>query len=574
MIATSARLLFPATAILPIIVPVLLVGVIGSPASAFDEQPERLRPVEVDPLSRQFMAPMREDFVGPEEAGFKHEVVRFRNLAGTTLRGWYFPVEGAEFTVLFCMGNTGNVSMNLPYAQLLIDGGFNVLLFDYQGYGGSDGVATALSLFSDACSAFDYLTAERQIAPTKIGVFGVSLGSPLAIAVAATRKAGAVATEDLLLPTDRVASLRASLPDNFASRLAMGTLESVVIPQIDPLLNIPKLECPLLLMHGEHDRLIPPTSTIRAAALVKSPKRVWIMSDTGHAPESLEVNDQEYALQICDFFRQSLSGELKPEGLTFAPKMAGDGWITDVVIEAAEPAAWRITLASARGEFHFERLQAGGGVRVAVPTRFEPTHCSAVAFQNAVPGPNGSWTPRLSGLSESLSKFKAFQRLSSKLCPVQRRQVEVDGEVRPQLFRSAEGWSRLRMHIPEPDSVHSRVRPRYALLLGAMRSLLRDATAAELETLDQLIIEFQPTEPDREFLLNNGGFRLGLRDRLFERSLVEIARRQFQRKQLDEARNSLVAARRYSPLDSAIQQLDPSQLTLESDFDRFLQLIR
>lgn len=130
------------------------------------------------------------------------------------------------------------------------------------------------------------------------------------------------------------------------------------------------------------------------------------------------------------------------------------------------------------------------------------------------------------------------------------------------------------MHIPEPDSVHSRVRPRYALLLGAMRSLLRDATAAELETLDQLIIEFQPTEPDREFLLNNGGFRLGLRDRLFERSLVEIARRQFQRKQLDEARNSLVAARRYSPLDSAIQQLDPSQLTLESDFDRFLQLIR
>ena len=290
---TSARCFPPVTTVLRVVVSVILVGAFSSLASALDERPEKVRPVEVDPLSRQFMAPMRDDFVTPDQVGLKYEDVRFRNHAGTALRGWYFSVEGAEFTVLFCMGNTGNVSVNLPYAQLLTDGGFNVLLFDYQGFGGSDGVATALSLFSDASSAFDYLTTGRQINSGKIGVFGVSLGSPLAVAVAATRKAGAVATEDLLLPTDRVASLRASLPNDFATRLALGTLETVVFPQIDPLLNIPKLECPLLLMHGEHDRLIPPMSTIRAAALAMSPKRVWIMSDTGHAPESLEVNDQE-----------------------------------------------------------------------------------------------------------------------------------------------------------------------------------------------------------------------------------------------------------------------------------------
>ena len=135
-----------------------------------------------------------------------------------------------------------------------------------------------------------------------------------------------------MLPTDRIAALRSTLPNDFATRLALGTLETVVIPQIDPLLNIPKLECPLLLMHGERDRLIPPTSTVRAAALATGPRRVWIMSDTGHAPESLEVNDREYALQICDFFRQSLTGKLGPDNLTFESKVAGDGWTTTVTV--------------------------------------------------------------------------------------------------------------------------------------------------------------------------------------------------------------------------------------------------
>ena len=232
--------------------------------------------------------------------------------------------------------------------------------------------------------------------------------------------------------------------------------------------------------------------------------------------------------QICDFFRQSLTGEMKPDRLAFAAIAAGDGWVTNVAITSAEPAAWQITLASARGEFHFEPLQSDGDVRVAIPTGFEPTHCSAVAFKNSVPAASGSWTPRLSDLSESLGTFKSFQMLSSKLCPVQRRRIEIDGEVRPQFFRRSEDWLQLRPHIPEPDSVHSRVRPRYALLLGAIRSLLRDATAEELEGLDQLIIEFLPTDPGRAFLLNNGGFRRGLRYRLFERSLVETARRQLQ----------------------------------------------
>ncbi len=75
-----------------------------------------------------------------------------------------------------------------------------MFLFDYQGFGGSEGVATAMSLHGDAISAFDYLTAQRKLKPSEIGVFGVSLGSPLAIAVAAQRGAAAVAVEDLMLP--------------------------------------------------------------------------------------------------------------------------------------------------------------------------------------------------------------------------------------------------------------------------------------------------------------------------------------------------------------------------------------
>ncbi len=130
---------------------------------AFADDVEK-RQVQIDPLSRNFMAPSLEDFICPDDLGLSFEEVRFRNASGSNLRGWFLPADAGQQTILFCMGNTGNISGMLLYAKLLVEGGFNVFLFDYQGYGGSEGIATVMSLHGDAISAFDYLTAHRTLA--------------------------------------------------------------------------------------------------------------------------------------------------------------------------------------------------------------------------------------------------------------------------------------------------------------------------------------------------------------------------------------------------------------------------
>ncbi len=173
-----------------------------------------------DPLSQGVLQPWVGDFAKPSVIAAESEEVLITNGNGLKLRGWYVPAKKNSVdagqdarTILICMGNTGNVSMMLPYAKIFHDGGFHVLMFDYQGFGASEGDATCLSLYSDVGAAFDWLVNERKCKPEDIGVFGVSLGSVLAIAIAADRNAGAVAVEDVFVPEDMIARQFGPKPD-------------------------------------------------------------------------------------------------------------------------------------------------------------------------------------------------------------------------------------------------------------------------------------------------------------------------------------------------------------------------
>ncbi len=129
-----------------------------------------------DPVSQACLRPMKGDFRGPDQVGLTASEVHFVNVGGHRLRAWFFPVKNAGQSVLFCMGNTGNISLMLPYAKILQQGGFDVLLFDYQGFGESEGVPSVSALLTDCLAAFDFLQVHTQRAPEDIGVFGVSLG--------------------------------------------------------------------------------------------------------------------------------------------------------------------------------------------------------------------------------------------------------------------------------------------------------------------------------------------------------------------------------------------------------------
>ncbi len=546
------------------------------PSKADDKADQRskqtVREIRIDPISRNFMAPFLEDFIRPDEAGLKYEEVFFPNETNDSLRGWFIPVDGADKTVLFCMGNTGNISGMLLYTKLLTDGGVNVMLFDYQGFGGSTGITTALSLLGDSLSAFDYLTNTRGIAAQDIGVFGVSLGSPLAIAVAAERQAGAVAVEDILLPSAQIEKMKDLLPDDFATRMALGALRTVVLPKVEPLTNVPSLKCPLFLLHGEHDRLLPPSGSIDVAEISKVPTRVWMMQGAGHAPETLEVNELEYASQIQRFFLEALNGNMSEPEVTMTSIKNGEQWTATVTVAADKPAAWQIAVGSADGKFRFARRHAGGTFSLTLQTPFEPVHVSAIAFENFKVQPDGTWIPELSELSQSLAKFRRLQQGIAVNCRWQPKVLKSRGRSFQIQCRVPQDWDWFEQQLVPSESIHPVVRPRWAREIAQFYCQLSSVDQEDCLPIVDSMLEYMPDDPDRYYQLDNAGFQLKLEDPAIAHCLTCLARRQFSDGKLNDATATLRLAAQVAHPKSPLKVADIDSLSAESDFELIVGL--
>jgi uncharacterized protein len=126
------------------------------------------------------------------------ENVWFTSADGTRLHGWYFKAESsaATPTIIYFHGNGGNVT-NLGWlGQSLARRQFNVLVFDYRGYGLSDGeAADERGLYSDGEAALRYVVNEKHVAPNRIVLYGQSLGTTVATEAATRCGCGALILE-------------------------------------------------------------------------------------------------------------------------------------------------------------------------------------------------------------------------------------------------------------------------------------------------------------------------------------------------------------------------------------------
>src|SRR5258707_9626898 len=131
--------------------------------------------------------------------------VKFNNVAlplkGNQLAGWWVPSEDPQArTLLYLHGNAANIAANVHHVLRLRSIGLNVFIFDYRGYGNSTGGPPREKLlYEDAERAWQYLVAERNIAPANIAIYGHSLGSAVAIDLASKHpEAGALSPEGAL----------------------------------------------------------------------------------------------------------------------------------------------------------------------------------------------------------------------------------------------------------------------------------------------------------------------------------------------------------------------------------------
>ena len=121
--------------------------------------------------------------------------IYFKSTNGTKLHGLLYAKPDAKFFCLFSHGNGGNVSFRQSTYELLMQEGCSVFIYDYEGYGKSDGSPSADNVVEDAQAAYSYATKQLGWDPARMVLFGESLGTTLATRLAAKNKCAALILE-------------------------------------------------------------------------------------------------------------------------------------------------------------------------------------------------------------------------------------------------------------------------------------------------------------------------------------------------------------------------------------------
>jgi len=192
--------------------------------------------------------PGRELQATPADVGLRYEDVRLTASDGVALHGWFVPAAGdARGTLLFFHGNAGNISHRLESVRQFHDLGLDVLIVDYRGYGQSEGKPSEQGTYRDAEAAWQHLTHERAVAPSRIVVFGRSVGGSVAAWLAANREPGALIVESSFSSLPALAAeLYWFLPVRWLSRFRYPTADYVAAA-----------DCPVLVVHSRDDDIIP-----------------------------------------------------------------------------------------------------------------------------------------------------------------------------------------------------------------------------------------------------------------------------------------------------------------------------
>jgi fermentation-respiration switch protein FrsA (DUF1100 family) len=191
--------------------------------------------------------PVQEVPYTPDELGLDFERVIFKSSDGLMLSGWYVPAGNSELTVLFCHGNGGNMVHSLDTINILYNLGVNCFIFDYRGYGNSEGKPSEEGTYLDAGAAYKWLTEEKKISPDNIIAFGRSLGGSIAAQLAGKVKVGAVIIESAFTSyVDIGRTFSPYMPVRWFARFSYRTIDYVK-----------KIHCPVMIIHSRTDETIP-----------------------------------------------------------------------------------------------------------------------------------------------------------------------------------------------------------------------------------------------------------------------------------------------------------------------------
>jgi len=197
--------------------------------------------------SRLIFFPQQDIVMTPADLNLPYEDVFLHTRDGTRIHGWYVRHGQPRATVLFFHGNAGNISQRLDSVERFYRMGLSVLIIDYHGYGRSGGTPSEAGTYQDARAAWAYLTGELKLPAQQVVLFGRSLGGAVAVWLAGESRPGALIIESTFTSVvDLGKRFYPYLPVQWLTRIRYPTLE-----------RIPRLKCPLLVIHSRDDEIIP-----------------------------------------------------------------------------------------------------------------------------------------------------------------------------------------------------------------------------------------------------------------------------------------------------------------------------
>lgn len=244
---------------------------------------------------RLFYYPTSVVYGRPESHGLTYESVHFESGDGTALHGWFFPCDGpACGTVVHCHGNAGNITGHFESVRWLPERGWNVLCFDYRGYGQSAGAPTRSGTIEDARAALRYTLSRNDVDPQRVVMLGQSLGGSIGIVVAAecdSLRGLAVEGAFSHYRTEAAFICKRNILMRPVSGLLSRALISVGHEPIEWVGRV--APTPTLFVCGTRDRIVDYRQTIALHECAGEPKTLHVDESGGHTDSMCTPDGRE-----------------------------------------------------------------------------------------------------------------------------------------------------------------------------------------------------------------------------------------------------------------------------------------
>lgn len=246
-------------------------------------------------LDRHFIFfPERDIYQNPRDIGLDFEEVFFETFDGVNLHGWFVPAK-SDTTLIWFHGNAGNISHRLENLLLLHRSlNINIFIFDYRGYGRSEGSPSEAGMYLDAQAALNHISSRQMESPTRrLVFFGRSLGSAIAVELATSHQVHAIILES---PFTSIQDMARQAYPYLPSRLLVLPFQS----RFDSLSKIGRVNSPVMVIHGDIDNIVPYKVGRRLYSAANVPKRFYTVIGGGHN-NTYDIGGEAYLEALKSF---------------------------------------------------------------------------------------------------------------------------------------------------------------------------------------------------------------------------------------------------------------------------------